>query len=231
MQTADTASTGTDTPDVESTPSTPSGSYPNTPSASSTWTNWPNPPNIGNNKIESGRPHTISSAYEKSHHSRPPLTSQLFEPPQQTVLENVGQPSGEQHDAGVVKRERPHSGSSMPYSRPSAAINKMQPVLPPLGPKPKSRAIAPPIVPPMGKLKNDPFFPEFLKETFLSLNLDMLTFANRDVSQNKVIKALTALLGRFSLSVTIALDKALFYTKKYLYFSYFSMKIYVVGTH
>ena len=30
---------------------------------------------------------------------------------------------------------------------------------------------------------------------------------------------------------TIALDKVLFSTKKYLYFSYFSTKIYVVGTH
>ena len=29
----------------------------------------------------------------------------------------------------------------------------------------------------------------------------------------------------------IALDKALFSTKMYLYFSYFSMKTYVVGTH
>ena len=29
----------------------------------------------------------------------------------------------------------------------------------------------------------------------------------------------------------IALDKALFSTKKYLYFSYFSTKTYVVGTH
>ena len=30
---------------------------------------------------------------------------------------------------------------------------------------------------------------------------------------------------------TIALDKVLFSTKKYLYFSYFSTKTYVVGTH
>ena len=37
---------------------------------------------------------------------------------------------------------------------------------------------------------------------------------------------------RYSFS-SIALDKALFFfsTKKYLYFSYFSMKTYVVGTH
>ena len=32
-------------------------------------------------------------------------------------------------------------------------------------------------------------------------------------------------------SKLIALDKALFSTKKYLYFSYFSTKTYVVGTH
>ena len=31
--------------------------------------------------------------------------------------------------------------------------------------------------------------------------------------------------------VSIALDKALFATKKYLYFSYFSTETYVVGTH
>ena len=30
---------------------------------------------------------------------------------------------------------------------------------------------------------------------------------------------------------SIALDKALFSTEKYLYFSYFSTKTYVVGTH
>ena len=33
------------------------------------------------------------------------------------------------------------------------------------------------------------------------------------------------------LSISIALCKALFSTKKYLYFSYFSTKTYVVGTH
>ena len=46
--------------------------------------------------------------------------------------------------------------------------------------------------------------------------------------------------GKLSLSICtvlsepahISLDKALFFsTKKYLYFSYFSMKTYVVGTH
>ncbi|XP_060566052.1 protein MTSS 2-like isoform X2 [Ruditapes philippinarum] len=143
-QTADNNSQDADTPEVESTPSTPSESYPNTPSATSTWTNWPNPPNIGG-KSEPGRPHTISSAYEKSH-SRPALSAQLFEPPQQGSLEST-RPE-DQHDATVIKRERPHSTMSVPYSRQSASINKMQPVLPPLGPKPKSRAVAPPKVPP-----------------------------------------------------------------------------------
>ena len=55
-------------------------------------------------------------------------------------------------EAGAIKRERPHSTMSMPYSRPSAQINKMQPVLPPLGPKPKSRAVAPPKIPLTGGL-------------------------------------------------------------------------------
>ena len=32
-------------------------------------------------------------------------------------------------------------------------------------------------------------------------------------------------------NIHVALDKALFSSKKYLYFSYFSTKTYVVGTH
>lgn len=137
-----------DTPDVDSTPSTPSENYPNTPSATSTWTNWPNPPNAGA-KTENSRPHTISSAYEKSYHSRPALSSQLFEPPTPGSLESQQQ----QPEPGVLKRDRPNSVMSVPYSRPAAQINKMQPVLPPLGPKPKSRAVAPPKVPSIGKHK------------------------------------------------------------------------------
>ena len=145
LQASDNASQGTDTPEMESTPSTPSESYPNTPSATSTWKNWPNPP--GGGKTESGRPHTISSAYEKSH-NRPALSSQTFEPPQQAIQESSKDEN--KHDPVVVKRERPQS-TTVPYNRPSAVINKMQPVLPPLGPKPKSKAVAPPKVPPIGK--------------------------------------------------------------------------------
>lgn len=147
FQGGDNNSQDTDTPEVDSTPSTPSESYPNTPSATSTWTNWPNQPTNQSGKSEPGRPHTISSAYEKSHHSRPALSSQLFEPPGQIVSEDSKSDDGK-HDATVIKRERPHSTMSVPYSRQSASINKMQPVLPPLGPKPKSRAVAPPKVPP-----------------------------------------------------------------------------------
>ncbi|XP_052819127.1 protein MTSS 2-like isoform X2 [Mya arenaria] len=145
-QPAETSQDG-DTPEIGSTPSTPSESYPNTPSAMSTWTNWPNLP-VGSGKTEQGRPHTISSAYEKSHYSRPALSSQLFQPPGSLDGIDGSQPAPE---AGAIKRDRPHSVMSVPYSRPSAQINKMQPVLPPLGPKPKSRAVAPPKVPPIGE--------------------------------------------------------------------------------
>ena len=149
QQTVDSSQDG-DTPDVDSTPSTPSENYPNTPSATSTWTNWPNPPNAGGGRTENGRPHTISSAYEKSYHTRPALSSQLFEPPTPGSLEGQGQQEQTEQGAGAVKRDRPHSVMSVPYSRPAAQINKMQPVLPPLGPKPKSRAVAPPKVPSIG---------------------------------------------------------------------------------
>lgn len=52
----------------------------------------------------------------------------------------------------VVKHEKSKSVSDAdPYPRPvSATINKLQPVLPPLAPKPKSKAVPPPKVPPTG---------------------------------------------------------------------------------
>ncbi|KAL5021786.1 hypothetical protein ScPMuIL_000941 [Solemya velum] len=160
-------STGTETPETDSTPSTPSENLSNTPSASSTWNNWPNQPV---SKLEVSRPHTISSAYEKNYHTRPPLTAQLFEPPQTELSENrrpqtldKSKPSGRQRtDSGhranqsvqeddsvqmrVMKHDRPHFSIATPYARP-ASINKMQPVLPPLGPKPKPKAVPPPKVP------------------------------------------------------------------------------------
>lgn len=165
-------STGTETPETDSTPSTPSENLSNTPSASSTWNNWPNQPV---SKPEPCRPHTISSAYEKNYHTRPPLTAQLFEPPQNELSEKK-QPqsleksntSGRQRtDLGhrvnqsveeedcaqmrVMKHDRSHFSIATPYARP-ATINKMQPVLPPLGPKPKPKAVPPPKVPGIGML-------------------------------------------------------------------------------
>ena len=41
----------------------------------------------------------------------------------------------------------------------------------------------------------------------------------------------TELSEDLTIAPFIALDKALFSTKRYLYFSYFSMKTYAVGTH
>ncbi|KAL3860566.1 hypothetical protein ACJMK2_010677 [Sinanodonta woodiana] len=149
-QNSDNASRGTDTPDLDSTPTTPSDHLPGgTPSASSTWTNWPNQP-ANNGKTEVNRPHTISSAYEKTHYSRPTLSSQTFEPPPKETLEKSC--SEEIYERSQIQRQRPQSamGSGI-YSRPSATINKMQPVLPPLGPKPKPKVVPPPKVPPIAE--------------------------------------------------------------------------------
>ncbi|XP_067651224.1 protein MTSS 1-like isoform X4 [Haliotis asinina] len=145
-QNSDKDSTSTGTPDVDSTPTTPSEHYPATPSASSTWNNWPNAPNNAQ-KGEDFRPHTISSAYEKSHHNRPALKAELFQPPAPEMLEKLKEADSRGAQGGA-KHGRPHSTvSASPYSRPSATINKMQPVLPPLGPKPKPKAVPPPMVP------------------------------------------------------------------------------------
>ncbi|XP_061189761.1 protein MTSS 2-like isoform X3 [Saccostrea echinata] len=139
----DTDQISTDNADADSQSSTPSD---NTPSASSTWTNWPNPPN-SNTKADDNRPHTISSAYEKTH-NRPALSANLFEPPSEMAEEEDVQMRNK-------KKERSNSSSSTgsgQYARPqSATINKMQPVLPPLAPKPKSKAVPPPKVPTLGE--------------------------------------------------------------------------------
>ncbi|XP_060071624.1 protein MTSS 2-like isoform X2 [Ylistrum balloti] len=131
----DSRSIGAETPE-DATPSD------NTPSACSTWTTWPNPPNQ-EGKSEAQRPHTISSAYEKSQ-KRPALSSKLFEPLLQEGEDQL-------KEQPVIRNERSNSTSSSANSRPqSATINKLQPMLPPLAPKPKSRAVAPPKVPSAG---------------------------------------------------------------------------------
>ncbi|BFZ19245.1 hypothetical protein BsWGS_22283 [Bradybaena similaris] len=119
-----------DRDDCDSTPTTPSD---NMPSASSTWNNWPNLP--GNSKTDQGRPHTISSAYEKGH-SRPALKPHMFEPPLAETVEMR------------PKTVRSQSQTSTRENRPSATISKLQPVLPPHCPKPKMKAVAPPMLPP-----------------------------------------------------------------------------------
>ncbi|XP_064599355.1 protein MTSS 1-like isoform X2 [Liolophura sinensis] len=138
---AEAGSTGESTP-TDSTPSTPSEQA-NTPSASSTWNNWPEQPKMGSSQ-DSSRPHTISTAYERSH-ARPALSATLFEPPVPEVPEKEG--------SAVLRHPPPSLGarpesSTSHYARP-ATINKLQSVMPSLGPKPKSKAVPPPVVPMM----------------------------------------------------------------------------------
>ncbi|VDI65926.1 Hypothetical predicted protein [Mytilus galloprovincialis] len=137
LQDGDSASIGGHSDTADSSSSTPSD---NTPSASSTWTNWPNQP-ITTKPDTNIRPHTISSAYEKNH-NRPALSAQLFEPPLPESAED------EEVQMRHPHKKKTHSIAESPYTRPpSASINKMQPVLPPLAPKPKVKAVPPPKIP------------------------------------------------------------------------------------
>ncbi|XP_036362800.1 protein MTSS 1 isoform X30 [Octopus sinensis] len=148
-QTTDSASTGVDNRGIDSNASTPSE---NPPSTSSTWNNWPSTPHVQNS--DPPRPHTISSAYEKTH-SRPALSDQVFVAPSSSrdMLDQIVQshdPAQTQQVSpyGHIRAERPKSAIGGATSRPtSATIIKMQPVMPPLGPKPKSKAVPPPTIP------------------------------------------------------------------------------------
>ncbi|GAB1601197.1 protein MTSS 1-like isoform X21 [Argonauta hians] len=147
--TTDNASTAVDNRGIDSNASTPSE---NPPSASSTWNNWPNTPHVQNS--DPPRPHTISSAYEKTH-SRPALSDQVFVAPSSSrdMLDQIVQshdPAQTHPQAshyGHIRVERPKSAIGGAPRPTSATINKMQPVMPPLGPKPKSKAVPPPIIP------------------------------------------------------------------------------------
>ncbi|XP_036362799.1 protein MTSS 1 isoform X29 [Octopus sinensis] len=147
--TTDSASTGVDNRGIDSNASTPSE---NPPSTSSTWNNWPSTPHVQNS--DPPRPHTISSAYEKTH-SRPALSDQVFVAPSSSrdMLDQIVQshdPAQTQQVSpyGHIRAERPKSAIGGATSRPtSATIIKMQPVMPPLGPKPKSKAVPPPTIP------------------------------------------------------------------------------------
>ena len=69
---------------VNETGAPPAGQiYTGPPSATaSTWTNWPDPPQHPKQEpVNTERPHTISSAYEKNH-NRPALTAATFDPPE-----------------------------------------------------------------------------------------------------------------------------------------------------
>ena len=132
---------GTDSEAV--TPTSPSHLH-----SASTWTNWPEPPSSNDPaKTPTGvppasdRPHTISTAYEKSH-ARPPLTAQTFEPPEQSVM--LEQTSSD--------------GSVSPYAVPcivppsdkkkETIYAKMADIKPPPpGPKMRARPVRAPVVP------------------------------------------------------------------------------------
>ena len=133
------ASTGTD-----SNASTPSSPYPAPPSVQSTWTNWPEAPLYAKPELE--RPHTISTAYERIHH-RPALTSQTFEPPDGAL----------QHS-----QTAPPTPSPSPYARPVISQGRPQSLRdsrycdrPPVGPKPRAKPVAPPMVPNFGSGTGD----------------------------------------------------------------------------
>lgn len=148
---SDRDSTGTDTADCDSTPTTPSASFVTTPTASSGSTNSLPSASSSAPRFDRARPHTISATSEKMY-ARPPLKPELFEPlPEKAELSEgveVRQGQGKGHGRGAGKL-RPQSGSTAgPYTRPSATINKMQPVLPPHCPRPKVKAVAPPVLPP-----------------------------------------------------------------------------------
>ncbi|XP_074644501.1 protein MTSS 1-like isoform X15 [Tubulanus polymorphus] len=144
-------SLGDNTSTTSSEASTPSSPYPGPGSAQSTWTNWPeNPQQKTTESQQAERPHTISSAYERTY-ARPPLTSQTFEPPDANGGSNAKTPTNAEME-----------GSSAPttpsqYARPVLGVRRtstsirdsMVPDRPPLGPKPKPKAVAPPIVPGM----------------------------------------------------------------------------------
>ena len=70
------------------------------------------------------------------------MSASLFEPPPQESLEEDEVQMRHPH------KKKNHGLPDTPYARPpSASINKMQPVLPPLAPKPKVKAVAPPKIP------------------------------------------------------------------------------------
>ena len=127
--TSSSSGTGTDTNITPPSPPFPAQSS----TSASTWDNWPDPPRITHPESSSvvERPHTISTAYETYHtHSRPALTSQTFERPDSQTA--------------------PCTPS--PYAVPFALATDSKP---PVGPKPRGRPVAPPVVPDFNMGNND----------------------------------------------------------------------------
>ena len=144
---SDRESTGTDTADCDSTPTTPSASFVTTPTASTGSTN--SLPSAASSapKIDRARPHTISAASEKMY-SRPALKPELFEPLPEKAELGDGVERRDGHGGGKLRSHSTSTAAAGPYMRPAATINKMQPVLPPHCPRPKVKAVAPPVLPP-----------------------------------------------------------------------------------
>ncbi|XP_064640276.1 protein MTSS 2-like isoform X8 [Lineus longissimus] len=146
-------SVGDNTSEASSEASTPSSEpCPGGPASSaSTWTNWPEPPNqkATSNHGPVERPHTISSAYEKNH-SRPSLSSQTFEPPDPGLLDKSAKTptNNDQEDRSLTAPSTPSQ-----YARPIVTVRRgsirdsLVQDRPPVGPKPKAKPVALPMVP------------------------------------------------------------------------------------
>ncbi|XP_023933421.1 MTSS1-like protein [Lingula anatina] len=160
-------SSGSSTAD-SSNASTPCSPYPAPPSATSTWSNWPDPPHVRKDPTqEFERPHTISTAYEKNH-TRPPLTSQTFEPPDTNeLLDRTLTPGGQDRPPtppSASHYQTPNIGLhvSAPrqpqvqaiYAKPNRP-QVMRDIRPPTGPKPKPKPVQTPTVPGLGHSKDE----------------------------------------------------------------------------
>ena len=66
----------------------------------------------------SDRPHTISSAYEKSH-QRPLLQPYTFSPPDKTIMEEDERPNGLEEGGGTVTSKPPVPQRCISFDRPS----------------------------------------------------------------------------------------------------------------
>ncbi len=145
------SSSGTST---ESTGSTPSPSYPPGPqsTSASTWSNWPDPPNFPNRhemQLNIDRPHTISTAYE-CNHARPALTAQTFEPPEGHIS-HTAPPTPSPYAVPCIVPQT-NRQSNIPdakiYEAPKIYDTaKIYERPPSVGPKPRGKPVAPPMVP------------------------------------------------------------------------------------